>query len=179
MLYLIEVKQYTNHEAGFCVCWFEIGGFLGSLAAGWASDILFKGKRNPVNILFTLGILGLILCFKMVTAPWPVFDAIFLFLFGFFIFGPQMLIGVAAAEISHKKAAATATGFAGCFAYLGAAAAGGPLGALMEVWGWNSYFITVFVCALFGALLLIPLWSVKTNPKDDPVAEETPVAASS
>ena len=54
MLYLIEVKNYTNMQAGFCVCWFEVGGFLGSLAAGWSSDILFKGKRNPINVLFTV-----------------------------------------------------------------------------------------------------------------------------
>lgn len=27
MLYLIEVKNYTKVQAGFCVCWFELGGF--------------------------------------------------------------------------------------------------------------------------------------------------------
>jgi MFS transporter, OPA family, sugar phosphate sensor protein UhpC len=104
MLYLIEVKNYTNLQAGLCVCWFEIGGFFGSLAAGWASDLLFKGKRNPVNVLFTAVILFLLFAFKVVAYPWPVLDAIFIFLFGFFIFGPQMLIGMAAAEMSHKNA---------------------------------------------------------------------------
>lgn len=168
MLYLIEVKNYTNMQAGFCVCWFEIGGFFGSLAAGWASDILFKGKRNPINVLFTIGILVLLFAFKTIALPWPALDAAFLFLFGFFIFGPQMLIGVAAAELSHKKAAATATGFAGCFAYLGAAAAGGPLGALMNVWGWDSYLFTLFACGVLGVAIMLPLWSVKTNPKVQP-----------
>lgn len=167
MLYLIEVKGYSNLESGLCVCWFEIGGFFGSLAAGWMSDIVFKGKRNPINVLFTVAILFLIFAFKMIQIPWPPIDAIFLFLFGFFIFGPQMLIGVAAAELSHKNAAATATGFAGCFAYLGAAAAGGPLGAIMKVWGWDSYLFTLFFCGLIGAILLVPLWNVKTNPRED------------
>jgi sugar phosphate permease len=36
------------------------------------------------------------------------------------VFGPQMLIGMAAAECSHKEAAGAATGFVGLFAYLGA-----------------------------------------------------------
>ena len=36
---------------------------------------------------------------------------------GFFVFGPQMLIGMAAAECSHKEAAGAATGFVGLFAY--------------------------------------------------------------
>lgn len=164
MLYLVEVKGYTNLTAGFCVCWFEIGGFLGSLAAGWSSDLFFKGKRTPVNVLFTLGILILIYIFKSYGEPIPVLDGAFLFLFGFFIFGPQMLIGIAAAELSHKKAAATATGFAGCFAYLGAAAAGAPLGAITKAWGWDTFLFTLFICAATAILLLLPLWSLKTNP---------------
>ncbi len=163
MLYLIETKSYTALEAGFCVCWFEIGGFLGMLAAGWASDLFFNGKRNPINALFTAGIIGVLCVFKAVLLPWPIIDAVILFFFGFFIFGPQMLIGLSAAELSHKKAAATATGFAGCFAYLGAAAAGAPLGYLVKLSGWNSYIVTLFVCALLGTLIVLPLWSVKTR----------------
>jgi OPA family sugar phosphate sensor protein UhpC-like MFS transporter len=173
MLYLIEVKGYTSLTAGFCVCWFEIGGFLGSLVAGWSSDLLFKGKRNPVNVLFSMAILVLILGFRSYTAAIPFLDATFLFLFGFFIFGPQMLIGMAAAELSHKKAAATATGFTGCFAYLGAAAAGAPLGAITKHWGWDSFLVTLFVCGAVAALLLLPLWSVKTNPNEESEPAQT------
>lgn len=165
MLYLMEVKHYTTIEAGSCVFWFEIGGFFGSLASGWASDILFRGRRNPINVLFNLGIVFVTLAFKAFFLPSVFFDSCFLFLFGFFIFGPQMLIGMAAAEISHKKAAATATGFAGCFAYLGAAMAGGPLGAVIKSWGWESYLITLFVCAILGGLIVLPLWNIKTNPR--------------
>lgn len=171
MLYLIEVKNYTNLQAGLCVCWFEIGGFFGSLAAGWASDLLFHGRRNPVNVLFTSVILFLLFAFKVVNYPWPVLDAVFMFLFGFFIFGPQMLIGMAAAEMSHKNTAATATGFLGFFGYLGAAAAGGPLGAITKIWGWDSYLLTLFVCGFLGTLALLPLWSIKTNPKEAKEAE--------
>lgn len=166
MLYLIEVKGYSNMTAGLCVCWFEIGGFLGSLAGGWSSDILFRGRRNPVNVLFALAIFVLLIGFRAITETSPFLDASFQFLFGFFIFGPQMLIGMAAAELSHKKAAGTATGFAGCFAYLGAAAAGAPLGALTKQWGWDSYILALSVCAAMAALLPLPLWSVKTNPKN-------------
>lgn len=163
MLYLMEVKNYTALEAGFCVCWFEVGGFLGMLTAGWASDLFFRGRRNPINAIFTVAILGVLFVFKTAVLPWPILDAIILFSFGFFIFGPQMLIGLSAAELSHKKAAATATGFAGCFAYLGAAAAGGPLGALVKLSGWDGYIITLLVCASLGALIVLPLWSVKTR----------------
>lgn len=168
MLYLMEVKSYTALEAGFCVCWFEIGGFLGMLAAGWASDLFFKGRRNPINALFSAAILGVLCIFRYALLPWPILDAMILFLFGFFIFGPQMLIGLTAAELSHKKAAATATGFAGCFAYLGAAAAGAPLGALVKASGWDSYIFTLVICAALGALIVLPLWSIKTREEKVP-----------
>lgn len=168
MLYLVEAKGYSNLQAGFCVTWFEIGGFLGSLAAGWSSDLIFKGRRTPVNIIFTLSVLLSILGFQAYTGSWAVLDAGFLFLFGFFIFGPQMLIGVAAAELSHKKAAATATGFAGCFAYLGAAAAGAPLAAITKHWGWDTFFVTLAICATAASLLLLPLWSIRGNRKQEP-----------
>jgi OPA family sugar phosphate sensor protein UhpC-like MFS transporter len=161
MVYFIEVKHYTMKQAGICLFWFEWGGLFGSLAAGWASDIVFKGKRNPINVLFTLVILCLLIAFKMFQHSSPL-----IFLFGFFIFGPQMLIGMAAAELSHKNATATATGFVGCFAYLGAAAAGGPLGAITQRWGWDVYLLSLFICGALGALIMLPLWSIKTNPKE-------------
>ncbi len=163
MMYLKQVKGYSSLIAGSCVCWFEIGGFLGSLVAGWGSDVLFKGKRMPVNVIFTLGVLATLLGFRLVTGYTPILDSVYLFLFGFFIFGPQMLIGIACAELSHKKAAATATGFAGCFASLGSAAAGGPLGAVTKIWGWETFFVTMAVCAVVATLCMLPLWSLKTN----------------
>lgn len=61
-----------------------------------------------------------------------VMQATCFFTIGFFVFGPQMLIGMAAAECSHKEAAGAATGFVGLFAYLGASLAG---------WYWRKYSI--------------------------------------
>lgn len=172
MLYLIEVKKYTNVEAGCCLFWFEIGGLFGSLAAGWSSDLIFKGKRNPVNVLFTGAILFLVVGYKCFEAnTWLPLDAFFIFLFGFFIFGPQMLIGMAAAELTHKKAAATANGFGGFFAYFGAAFAGILFGSVTKTWGWDSFFITLFVCSILGIGFLLPLWSAKSiQEKEDLVA---------
>ncbi|HAB98924.1 MAG TPA: MFS transporter family glucose-6-phosphate receptor UhpC, partial [Parachlamydiales bacterium] len=86
-------------------------------------------------------IASLMFGFQVLPGSLLVIDSLFLFFFGFFIFGPQMLIGMVPAELSHKKAAATATGFVGCFAYLGAAFAGGPLGAITKEWGWVTFFM--------------------------------------
>ena len=77
---------------------------------------------------------------------------------GFFVFGPQMLICTAAAELSHREAAGASTGFVSFFAYLGAALAGYPIGKVIEIFNWNGFFICVGVCSALSLLLLLPLW---------------------
>ena len=164
VLFLMESKGYSMLKAGSTVFWFEIGGFLGSIVAGWSSDKIFRGKRGPVNVLFTLLTISAIYLMWRMPGGHLLLNSILLFVIGFAIFGPQMLIGVAAAELSNKKAAGTATGFAGCFAYLGAAMAGGPLGAVMKDWGWEGFFVILAVSGVIALLLLMPLWNVKENP---------------
>ena len=61
MVYFVKQKGYSQLAAGSAVLWFEIGGFLGSLLAGWSSDKIFKGKRNPINVLFTFGTICMLL----------------------------------------------------------------------------------------------------------------------
>lgn len=164
VLYLVETKGYSLIEAGAGIFWFEVGGILGTLISGWASDKIFRGRRGPINVLFSLGVMVAIYAFWQAPAILLV-DYSIMFLIGFLIFGPQVLIGMAAVELSHKKAAATANGFTGWLAYLGAAGAGWPLGFLSEKWGWDGLFIVLGLCALISSVLLIPLWSIKTNPK--------------
>jgi MFS transporter, OPA family, sugar phosphate sensor protein UhpC len=166
VLFLIESKGYSLIAAGTTVFWFEAGGFLGSLAAGWSSDLLFKGKRGPVNALFSFGVIFALLAMWKAPAGMLLLDSFLMFVIGFFIFGPQMLIGVAAAELSHKQAAGTATGFAGCFAYIGAAVAGGPLGMIAKDFGWEGFFVVLTISGIISSLLLLPLWNVKVRPKE-------------
>lgn len=170
-LYLLETKGYSRIGANGCVSMFEVGGFFGSLFAGWSSDRLFGARRGPVNVLFTLGMLLSLGLFWMVPKGYPTFDSAAMFFVGFTIFGPQMLIGVTAAELSHKKAAATSTGFVGCFAYMGAAVAGYPFGKLTQELGWEGYFFGMAICALLAALLLLPLWGVCKNSAPVPLSK--------
>jgi len=162
-LFLFEERGYSQMGAGGIVAWFEFGGFFGMLIAGWASDTIFKGKRVPVMVIYMVGIMFPIMGFWMVSSSTTMFDTMCMVLVGFFIFGPQMLVGCCAADLSHKKAAATATGFVGWFAYIGAAFAGYPLGKIIEVYGWIGFFVTIAVCSIITILLLIPMWSVRSR----------------
>ncbi len=181
-LFLVESKNYNSIGANGIVSLFEVGGFFGSLVAGWSSDRLFGARRGPINVLFAAGMLVSIGLFWAIPAGYIVVDSIVMFLIGFSIFGPQMMIGLAAAELSHKKAAATSTGFAGFFAYIGAACAGYPLGTITQTLGWGGFFWALIACCALSTLLLIPLWSVtaanmRSKPKEASVSPEPLKAA--
>jgi len=172
VIYLVEQKGYNTVGAAAILAWFEIGGIAGSLFAGWSSDKLFNGNRGPVNILYCLFSTAAIVMFWAASGLSILFDSVMIFSIGFLIFGPQMLIGVAAAELSHKKAAATSTGLIGWIAYLGVATSGYPLGRIIQDFGWEGYFICLSICGLISTALLLPLWNVKVA-KEKTVVKET------
>ena len=160
-LYLYEHKHLSLIAASSCIFSFEIGGFFGCLASGWFSDRFFQGRRGPINVLFSFSVIFAVLALWMIPTSGFLFASIAMFLMGFFIFGPQMLIGVAAAELSHKKAAGTSTGFVGWFAYFGAAFSGFPFGKITQDLGWDAFFVVLAFCSILATALLLPLWSVK------------------
>ena len=174
-LFLMETRGYSLVTANVGIVWFELGGLVGSLAAGWASDRIFGGRRGPINVLFSLCVILAIGALWSTPPGYVIVDYILVFTIGFLIFGPQMLIGIAAAELSHKKAAGSSTGFIGWIAYLGCAVAGYPLAKVTELWGWQGCFYTLGVCGMIVVLLLLPLWSIKTNPKYLPEIDKADV----
>lgn len=156
-LYLVEEYGYDLIKANSALSFLEIGGFIGTLVAGWGSDFFFKGNRTPMNIIFMVGI-GVVAAFLWLFPEMGyLLISVCFFFVGFFIFGPQMLIGMAAAEASHKDSAGAATGFVGLFGYLGAALSGYPLAKIIESTGWNGFFMAMIIATLLSAALLLPL----------------------
>lgn len=159
-LYLYEVKGYGALGSSGTSSLFEAGGFCGCLASGWSSDRLFGAKRGPVCVLFAMGILISIVLFWMAPPGYIVLDWITIFLMGFMVFGPQMLIGIWASELCDKRAAATANGFVGWIAYIGAAVSGYPLGLVIDIAGWGGAFAVLLVCSGLCLAFLLPMWNV-------------------
>ena len=116
-----------------------------------------------MNVAFSLGMLISVVALWRMPQASGLVDSSILFMLGFFLFGPQMLIGLAAAELSHKKAAGTASGFAGWFAYFGAASAGYPLGAIAQNFGWSGFFLILVACGALTTLLFLPMWNAKAG----------------
>ena len=172
-LFLIKEKGYSMMAASGSIFWFEAGGILGALVAGWGSDKIFRGQRAPVNLLFCLGVVFAVSALYLTPPGYIFLDYALMFLVGIFVFGPQMLIGMAAVELSHKKAAGTANGFVGWIAYLGAATAGYPLTKVTEAYGWYGFFCALGACGLIACCLLAPLWKIKSSPKAAAAAKAT------
>ena len=156
-IWLTESHGVNLLSANATVMLFEVGGLLGALFAGWGSDLLFSGQRAPMILLFTLGLMVSVAALWLAPVHHFALLAVCFFTVGFFVFGPQMLIGLAAVECGHKAAAGSITGFLGLFAYLGAALAGWPLSLVIERYGWPGMFSLLSVAAVLMGLLLMPL----------------------
>lgn len=161
-LYLTN-QGFSLLSSDSCMSIMEIGGFIGGIIAGWLSDRLFKGKRIPIVIFSCIGIILCTMIFGLLPKTNLALYSICSFGLGLFIFGPQVLIGVAAAELSHREAAGASTGFLAIFAYLGATLSGLPVGITTTAWGWPSLFILILICSITATFILLPLWSTKTT----------------
>ncbi|MBI2500003.1 MAG: MFS transporter, partial [Deltaproteobacteria bacterium] len=148
--FLVEVKGSSVTMAGFKVAAFEVAGIVGAISAGLISDRIFKGKRGPVNVLCMALLIFFMVALWMIPAGYPWLDAVALFAVGFVVYGPQMLVSVAAADFASKKAAATATGMTGTFGYLGSALCGVGTGMIVDHWGWDGGFLFFIASAAIG-----------------------------
>lgn len=163
-LWLAQSHGVTLLGANATLSLFELGGLFGSLFAGWGADLIFGGQRAPMILLFAIGLFVAVTALCLAPLHHYPLLAVCFFTTGFFVFGPQMLIGLAATEYTHKDAAGTVTGFLGLFAYLGAALAGWPLARLMASFGWPGFFTLLAVTAALIGLLLMPLLMAGLRP---------------
>lgn len=178
MFYLMEEKGMSDIMSSMAISGFEVGGFFGMIAAGWGSDYFFKGNRIPTVILSTVGLISSIFMLWLIPQAHPYLDIGLISLIGFFVFGPQMIVGLAAAEFVDKRAAAASNGFAGTLGYFGAAAGCYVLGVAIHIWGWSGFYWSLLVSSFIILLLLIPFWSTQDPSKgqpDKPKANKAPL----
>ncbi|QGX93135.1 hexose-6-phosphate:phosphate antiporter [Tatumella sp. TA1] len=94
---------------------FEAGALVGTLLWGFLSD-LARGRRALVACIALIFIIITLGVYQRATEEWVYLTS--LFFLGFMVFGPQLLIGVAAVGFVPKKAISAADGIKGTFAYL-------------------------------------------------------------
>lgn len=151
--FLTETKGIRLVHAGWIVAAYEVSGILGMLASGSLTDRLFRGRAEAVSLI------SMLLCGMCVILFWrlPVrsapLSALLLCAVGFFIYGPQCLVGVIAANAATRRAAATAIGLTGLFGYLSSVLSGWGLGSTVEHWGWGPGLAVLGGACLAAAVL--------------------------
>jgi MFS transporter, OPA family, glycerol-3-phosphate transporter len=164
--YLTEVKGYTITNSAWQSALYELAGIPGMLFAGWASDRLFHGRRSPVMVICMILVIGAVLVYWFNPKGNYHIDSLALVAIGFLIYGPVMLIGVAACDLVPKKAVGTAAGLTGLFGYIGATAAEVGIGNLVQHYGWDMGFIVISAASLLSVLLLALTWNVHDRRKE-------------
>lgn len=164
---LKEMKGFSLLHAGGMVIAFEVSGLVGMLLAGWATDRFFGGRGPRTCVFCMIGATAALLLFWQLGAT-PLVATLCLGLAGFFIYGPQALIGIAAANLATKRAAATAAGFTGLFGYASTLVSGVGLGWLVQTSGWDTAFAALLAMGGLGALMFILAWPAKAHGYSQP-----------
>jgi OPA family glycerol-3-phosphate transporter-like MFS transporter/OPA family sugar phosphate sensor protein UhpC-like MFS transporter len=146
---------------------FEFSGLLGALVAGWITVRYFQGRGARVCVIYMVLAGAAILLFWKNPYPSRLLNTGLLCLAGFFIYGPQCLIGIIAANLATKKAAASAVGLTGLFAYASTILSGWGLGTLVQHRGWDAGFAGMLIITAIGLVLFLAAWNAKADGYGD------------
>lgn len=158
---------------------FECGGLFGSVLSGPLSDRYWHlrggetgaagaagaplvGCRVQVAMTFVICVL-VPSVFTVVFAPGGRIGYPAMFALGLGLYVAQSLCALCGLELVSSRAAGVSQGLLGWSAYTGAAAAGLPLGWLIQSSGWQAWRMLMAGGALLVTALLLPLWRLPSN----------------
>ncbi len=160
---LNQAKGIPIQHAGWMTAAFELSGLVGTLLAGWVTARFFGGRCIRVCAIYMVLTIVAVLLFWRVAGDSKVLNTILLGSIGFLIYGPQSLVGTAAANLATKHAAATAIGLTGLFGYASTVLSGWGLGALVQAHGWNAGLAGLGIAAIAGTILFAIAWPAKAH----------------
>jgi OPA family glycerol-3-phosphate transporter-like MFS transporter/OPA family sugar phosphate sensor protein UhpC-like MFS transporter len=161
--FLKEARQVELSHAGWTVAAFEASGILGMVASGWITDRFFAGRGARACLFYMIGCGIALMVFWFFPSDSQVLNAFVLCIAGFFIYGPQCLIGIAAANLATKRAAAAAAGLTGLFGYMSTTVSGYGVGILVKNYGWEAAFTMFGVSTIIGSMLFALCWPAKAD----------------
>jgi OPA family glycerol-3-phosphate transporter-like MFS transporter/OPA family sugar phosphate sensor protein UhpC-like MFS transporter len=167
--FLKQARHLDIAKASWMVAAFEVSGILGMLSSGWLTDKIFGGRGARACLLYmSLCIASLLLFWRLPGASLPL-STFLLCTAGFFIYGPQALIGIASANLATKHAAAAAAGLTGLFGYFSTVFSGVGVGILVQSRGWDAGFLMFVVAAAAGSFMFALCWPAKSDGYDHAV----------
>ena len=159
-LYMTEALSYSESAAGYTSGVYELIGFVGILAAGYASDKLFGARRFPVGSIMLFGLAIALFLHPTLSELGFVANALSIGVIGIMTFGPDALMsGAAAMDIGSQRGAATAAGLINCMGSCGQLVSPLLVAYVADQFGWNSMFYLFVVFALLSGALLATKWN--------------------
>lgn len=166
---MLQDMGLSSALSGWTVAIFEVAGCLGMIFAGFISDKLFKSRSQRVCAIEMILVAVCLVALHFIQDMHnPVLFLVVLALAGFFLYGPQALLGVVASNEVSKKAASSAVGIIGFTSYLSTLITGLPLGLFADRFGWHPLWALMTGVSAIGVVLIATLWNHETGV----VAEE-------
>jgi phosphoglycerate transporter family protein len=160
---LMQTKHIRITHTGWMVAAFEVSGLVGAIAGGWLTDRFLNGRAVRICVIYMFLAFISVLVFWKVPVRSELLTTILLGSIGFFVYGPQCLLAVAAANLATKRAAATAVGLTSIFGYASTVLSGWGLGTLVQHFGWNAGFRLLVAATVAGTLLFLAAWPAKAH----------------
>ncbi|MGC4122036.1 MAG: MFS transporter [Myxococcales bacterium] len=159
-VFLFEKLGYKAGDATLATIPITVGGLVGTLAAGYASDRLFQARRAPVAVLSLVGLAILTPIYAHLEPGQPGL-AIGLHLgVGFCLFAADAIMSMATAmDLGTGKGAASAAGVINGAGSIGATLS--PfLGAYVSTrFGWTNAWYVLAVLMAVAAVITLPRWN--------------------
>jgi OPA family glycerol-3-phosphate transporter-like MFS transporter/OPA family sugar phosphate sensor protein UhpC-like MFS transporter len=162
--FLKEYKGIDVSKGGLMIIAFELAAVVGTIFAGWITDKLFAGRgvRTCVFCMLFAGLCAL--GFWYLPNGAPIWQATLLLMgTGFFIYGPQALIGIVAAQQATNDAAAMANGFMGIMGYAATTVSGLGIALISKHFGWNAALLSIGGFALVGMVFFLFAWNAQAT----------------
>jgi OPA family glycerol-3-phosphate transporter-like MFS transporter/OPA family sugar phosphate sensor protein UhpC-like MFS transporter len=160
---LDESKHIKLVHSGWMIAGFEVFGLIGALLGGWITDRFLGGRAGRACIVY-MALAGVsVFLFWKVPPHSEWLTTGLLCATGFFVYGPQCLLAIVAANLATKRAAATAVGLTSIFGYASTTLSGFGLGYLVEHYGWDPGFEVLLACAIIATLLFVAVWPAKAH----------------
>ena len=157
--FLSEARSVDINHSGLFGFGVEFAGVAGMLTFGWLADRVFHGRAARACFFSMIFCTLCMMYFWKLQSHSMLVNAALLCGVGLFVYGPQALVGVIAANLATRRAAATAIGVTGFFGYMSGIISGWGVGSLVKANDWSPVFAMLTGCAAMAALLFAVAWN--------------------
>jgi OPA family glycerol-3-phosphate transporter-like MFS transporter len=158
-LYMTEQLRYGPVQAGYASSIFELVGFGGVLAAGYASERVTRGARFPVGAVMMAGLALSCLAYPYLSRFGAGTNLAAVALIGVFTFGPDVLMaGAGTQEAAPPGMTGRAAGLVNGVGSAGQIISPYLVAGVSTHFGWDMLFVCLAGAALLGSAALATQW---------------------